>query len=66
MKTKKKQKSTLINIYNINPKTSAYMIEVSLDDYAELFNGWDASPLRRRDLEPEFLDFLEQCGSESD
>ena len=64
MKTKKRNKKTLINIYNINPKTSAYMIEVSLDDYAELFNGWDTSPLRRRDLEPEFLDFLEQCGSE--
>jgi hypothetical protein len=60
----KKKKNTLLNYYNINTETSAYMIEISLDDYAELFNGWDASPLRRRDLEPELLDYLEQSGSE--
>ena len=52
------------NIYNLNPETNAYIIQVSLDDYSELFNGWDASPLRRKDLEPELLDYLEQAGTE--
>lgn len=60
----RKNKNTMINYYKINTDTSAYMIEISLDNYAELFNGWDASPLRRRDLEPELLDYLEQTGSE--
>ena len=60
----KKKKNSLYNYYNINKETSAYIIEISLDSYAELFNGWDASPLRRRDLEPELLDYLEQSGSE--
>lgn len=60
----KKKKSSIVNYYNTNPDTSAYMIEISLDEYSELFNGWDASPLRRRDLEPELLDYIEQCGAE--
>lgn len=61
---RKKKKNSLFNSYNINQENSAFMIEISLDDYAELFNGWDASPLRRRDLEPELLSYLEQCGTE--
>lgn len=60
----KRNISSINNYYNINKKTSAYMIEISLDDYAELFNGWDASPLRRRDLEPELLEYIEQAGKE--
>jgi hypothetical protein len=58
------RKNAFQNLYNKNPETGAYIIEISLDDYAELFNGWDASPLRRRDLEPELLDYLEQAGYE--
>lgn len=60
----KKKKNPVFNYYNINPDNQAYMIEISLDNYAELFNGWDASPLKRRDLEPELLDYVEQTGSE--
>jgi len=59
-----KKKSPIYNYYNINPDSSAYMVEISLDNYAELFNGWDASPLKRRDLEPELLHYIEQCGTE--
>ena len=61
---KSKKKNAFQNLYNINDQNKAYMIEVSLDNYAELFNGWDASPLRRRDLEPELMDYLEQAGNE--
>ena len=63
MLRKRKQKFEATT-YNQNKDTNAYMIEISLDNYAELFNGWDASPLRRRDLEPELLDFLEESGTE--
>jgi len=64
MSNKPKKKNAFQNLYNINPETQAYMIEVSLDDYAELFNGWDASALRRKDLEPELLNYLEQAAYE--
>jgi hypothetical protein len=52
------------NLYNRNPETNKMMIEVSLDDYSEIFNGWDASPIRRKDMEPELVDYLEQMGTE--
>ncbi|MFU8792771.1 MAG: hypothetical protein ACNA7K_01990 [Acholeplasmataceae bacterium] len=59
-----KKNKTFQNLYHFNNDQSAYMIEVSLEDYSELFNGWDASPLRRKDLEPELVDYLEQAGTE--
>ncbi len=58
------KKSDFQNMYYQNLETQAYQIEVSLEDYSELFNGWDASAVRRKDLEPELLDFLEQAGYE--
>lgn len=60
----KHKKLESLALYNTNPETKAYIVEVSLDDYSELFNGWDASPLRRKDLEPELMDYLEQAATE--
>lgn len=62
MKTKKKIDT--LNLYNQNTDSLAYMIEISLDDYSELFNGWDASPVKRKGLEPELMDYLEQASTE--
>lgn len=59
-----KKKNLLLSQYNQNAVTKAYMIEVSLEDYSELFNGWDASPLKRKGLEPELMDYLEQASSD--
>lgn len=59
-----KNKKEYQNLYTMNPDTKAYIVEVSLDDYAEIFNGWDASPLRKKDMEPELLVYLEQAGNE--
>ncbi|HOI84468.1 MAG TPA: hypothetical protein PLP48_00195 [Acholeplasmataceae bacterium] len=60
----KHKKLESLALYNTNPESKAYVVEVSLDDYSELFNGWDASPLRRKDLEPELMDYLEQAATE--
>ncbi|MBE0700860.1 MAG: hypothetical protein IH571_04150 [Acholeplasmataceae bacterium] len=59
-----KSKKAVHSLYNKNETTQALIIEVSLDDYSEIFNGWDASPLRRKDMEPELLDYLEQAADE--
>ncbi|HPG43096.1 MAG TPA: hypothetical protein PLJ98_04725 [Acholeplasmataceae bacterium] len=59
-----KKKLETLSLYRTNTDTNAYLIEVSLEDYSELFNGWDASPVRRKDLEPELLDYLEEAGTE--
>ena len=59
-----KKKNITLSLYNQNPETNAYMIEVSLVEYSELFNGWDASQLRKKALEPELMDYLEQASSD--
>ena len=61
---KKKYKDPIQFIYKKNLKNDTYMIEVMLDDYDELFNGWDASPLKMRDLEPELMEYLLDAGFE--
>ncbi len=58
------KRKELLNVYNRNPENNAFLIEISLDDYSEIFNGWDASQLRKKDIEPELMDFMEQCGYE--
>lgn len=60
----KKKKNYLKQIYKMNPETNAYIIEISLVDYNEIFNGWDPSPIKRRDLDPELLQFLEESDSD--
>lgn len=54
-----KKRDYLKQIYRQNTETGAYLIEVSLDSYSEIFNGWDPSPIKRRDLDPDFLSFVE-------
>jgi len=61
---RKKSRPYLQQIYKVNPETNAFIIEVSLDSYNEVFNGWDPSPIKRRDLEPEMLAFIESCSRE--
>ncbi len=60
----KKKKNYLKQIYKVNPETNAYIIEISLVDYNEIFNGWDPSPIKRRDLDPDLLNFMEVCSSD--
>ena len=51
--------SLLEKIYERDPANGNYIIEVSLDNYADIFNDWDHAPFRRRDLDPGLLNFLE-------
>lgn len=60
----KRRKNYLKQIYKVNPETNAYIIEISLVDYNEIFNGWDPSPIKRRDLDPDLVHFLEECDSD--
>lgn len=54
-----KKKSYLNQIYKYDDTDKTYVVEVSLETYHELFNGWDASPTRKKDLDSELLDFIE-------
>jgi len=61
MLKRKAKRMHLGTIYPYDEEKDTYYIELSLEAYDELFNGWDASPLKRRDLEPELLAYLEEA-----
>lgn len=54
----------LKRVYDINDKTGNYIIETYIKDYIEIFNNWDNSPYRKRNLEPDFEEFLDECSEE--
>lgn len=56
------KKSYLKKIYKYNETTRKFEIEISLDYYMEMFNEWDAAPLRKKDLDPELVDYLVNAG----
>ncbi|MGI6662911.1 MAG: hypothetical protein ACOX4B_05475 [Bacillota bacterium] len=51
-------------MYKTNAETDGFIIEVSVNSYNEIFNGWDPSPVKRRDLDPEVMQFIESCATD--
>jgi hypothetical protein len=45
-------------LYKYDKISNSYLIEVSLDDYDDVFDDWDPSPFKKRDIEDEFDDFI--------
>ena len=61
---KTKEDYQLRYIYHTNQHNNAYLIELNLDQYDDLFNSWDGSALDRRELDPELSHFLERASYE--
>lgn len=51
-------------IYNIDSSTNCYMIEIGLDQYADVFNEWDPAPFKRRGIDPDLELYLEESCDE--
>ncbi len=47
--------------YCKNPETNAFLLEVALNRYEEIFNEWDPAPFKRRDIDPDLKAYLEGC-----
>lgn len=45
-------------LYKFEESTKTYLIEVSLDNYDDVYDDWDPSPFKKRDIEDEFNDFI--------
>ncbi|MBM7615691.1 hypothetical protein [Alkaliphilus hydrothermalis] len=45
-------------LYKFEEESKKYLIEVSLDDYNDVYDDWDPSPFKKRDIEDEFNDFV--------
>lgn len=51
----------LNKVYEKSSETGNYIIEVSLDKYGDIFNEWDHASYKKRDLDPELSEFLDNC-----
>ncbi len=58
------KKELLNRLYEKNPDTGNYIIEIALDKYVDVFNEWDHASYRKRDMDPELAYFLEDCSAE--
>ncbi len=54
----------LESIYEREGPGGAFIITTRVDDYSELFNYLDPAPFRRRDLDQDFLNYVNQCSEE--
>jgi len=45
-------------LYQFDELSKTYLIEVSLDNYNDVYDDWDPSPFKKRDIEIEFNDFI--------
>ncbi|WP_435791070.1 hypothetical protein [Clostridium sp.] len=61
---KAKKSDYLQKIYEKNPTTGNYVIQVALDKYNDIFNDWDHAPFKKRDMDPDLAIFLENCFEE--
>lgn len=60
-----KQKYKYYNdLYDYDAVDKAYQIKVSLDDYEDIYDDWDPSPFKKRDIEAEFSDFVIDSSSD--
>jgi hypothetical protein len=63
-KSASKKNQIFDDVYKIDQSTNLHMIEVALDQYADIFNEWDPTPFKRRDLDPDLQHYLEECSNE--
>ncbi|MCX8059183.1 MAG: DUF4007 family protein [Spirochaetes bacterium] len=54
----------LKEIYRYEKKTDTYNIDISLDQYSDIFNEWDFAPFTKRDIDPDLIEFIEECALE--
>lgn len=50
--------------YPKNPETGNLVIEILLERYLYLFNEWDNSSFKRRDMDTDLISFLDDCALE--
>ena len=51
------KKNDTLNSYRKDKESGRVIIPISLDKYDDVFDDWDPSPFKLRDIEDEFLGF---------
>ncbi|MDF2821106.1 MAG: hypothetical protein K0R15_1547 [Clostridiales bacterium] len=55
---RKKRISQIQKQYRFNEENNVYLIDVSLDDYDDVYDEWDPAPFKKRFIEEEFDEFI--------
>jgi len=59
-----KLRDYLMQMYRVNPESQAFILDIDLEKYAEVFNEWDRAPFNKKALEPELLAFIDDCSED--
>ncbi|PAT01196.1 hypothetical protein CI105_08095 [Candidatus Izimaplasma bacterium ZiA1] len=51
-------------IFKYNEEKNEFLLEMSLNNFDEMFDDWDASIIRKKDLDPELVDYLIEAVTE--
>ena len=51
-------------IFERNNKTNDIIVDVALDDYMDLYHEWDNTRFKKRDINPELIEFLSECSEQ--
>jgi hypothetical protein len=51
----------LMEAFRLDPESGSPIIEIVVERYDDLFNRLDRAPFRRRDLSPDFKQYLQDC-----
>jgi hypothetical protein len=60
----KKAKGIFEELYRFDEKTGAYIIEIALDKYSDIFSEWDPAPFKLRDIDHDLELYLEGCSDD--
>lgn len=55
---KRKRRKNLENLYTYNHRKDEYEISLSLRNYEEIYNPFDFSQYKKRDMDEDFLDYI--------
>lgn len=56
-----RKKSDLEKIYQKDSETKAFIIQAAVNRYNEIFNELDPAPFKKRDINQDLKDYLEDC-----
>jgi len=60
----KKAEGIFRELYRFDEKTGAYIIEIALDKYSDIFSEWDPAPFKLRDIDHDLELYLEGCSDD--
>lgn len=60
------KRNYLDQFYTVDEESGDYIIEITIQDYDDIFNSWDSSLYNIRDLDSSLKAFIEECSRDID